>query len=177
MQVDDQIIEDCIVGKRSAQKKLYETYAPRMLSVCMRYCRKREEAEDVMIEGFLKVFQNIHTYRREGVFEGWMRRIMVNHALNYIRKQQKLSGQLHIEEINETEIVREDEPFEFPEGLSPDKIMKMIQTLPDGYRMVFNLYVFEGHNHNEIGQILGISENTSKTQLMKARRWLRKRLD
>jgi RNA polymerase sigma-70 factor (ECF subfamily) len=148
-----------------------------MLGVCLRYSQSREEAEDILQEGFLKVFQNIASFRKEGSLEGWIKRIMINHALNRFRKNRKLPFYEDIEEINETEIIDTNEEPAISEPFLAEILLSMIQSLPQGYRVVFNMYVFEDFSHKEIGETLNISENTSKTQLMKARRLLRKKLE
>jgi RNA polymerase sigma factor (sigma-70 family) len=175
MIVDDSILEGCIAGKRSAQTLLYKKFASTMLGVCMRYSSNRDEAEDIVQEGFIKVFQRISSFRREGSFEGWMKRIMINQALNHYRKNKKVPYHSLIEEIDETEILdlEDAEPFE---PVPTEKLMKLIQNLPEGYRMVFNLYVFEEFSHKDIAESLNVSESTSKTQLLKARRLLRKKI-
>ncbi|MFZ4521664.1 MAG: RNA polymerase sigma factor [Bacteroidales bacterium] len=177
MLVDDSIIEGCIAGKRSAQSALYRKYAAVMLALCLRYAQNHDEAEDILQEAFLKIFQNITSYRKEGSFEGWMKRIMINHALNYYRKNRKLPFLEDIAGINETEIVESEEQQALHAPVSAEKLTALIQMLPPGYRMVFNMYVFEEYSHKEISRELSISENTSKTQLLKARRMLRKKLD
>jgi RNA polymerase sigma-70 factor (ECF subfamily) len=173
---DDSIIEGCVAGKRSAQSALYRAYASVMMAVCLRYAQNRDEAEDILQEAFLKIFQNISTYRKEGSFEGWMKRIMINHALNYYRKNRKQPFLEDIDSINETEIMEKEEEPAIHAPVSAEKLTAIIQLLPPGYRMVFNMYVFEEYSHKEISQELCISENTSKTQLLKARRMLRKKL-
>ncbi|MCX6268740.1 MAG: RNA polymerase sigma factor [Bacteroidetes bacterium] len=176
MLIDDAIIEGCVAGKRSAQSALYRKFSAVMLAICMRYAQNRDEAEDILQEAFLKIFQNIDSYRKEGSFEGWMKRIMINHALNYYRKNRKLPFLEDIESINETEIMEKDDQPAIHAPLSAEKITVLIQMLPPGYRMVFNMYVFEEYSHKEIAMELGISENTSKTQLLKARRMLKKKI-
>lgn len=176
MLIDDSIIEGCVAGKRSAQSALYRKYAAVMLAICLRYAQNHDEAEDILQEAFLKIFQNISSYRKEGSFEGWMKRIMINHALNYYRKNRKLPFLEDIESINETEIMGKEDHYAVHAPISADKLTALIQMLPPGYRMVFNLYVFEEYSHKEISQELSISENTSKTQLLKARRMLRRKL-
>jgi RNA polymerase sigma-70 factor (ECF subfamily) len=176
MLIDDSIIEGCVAGKRSAQSALYRKFASVMLAVCLRYAQNRDEAEDILQEAFLKIFQNIGSYRKEGSFEGWMKRVMINHALNYYRKSRKLPYHEDIDSINETDIMEKDEPSVSHAPVSAEKLIALIQLLPPGYRMVFNLYVFEEFSHKEISEALNISENTSKTQLLKARRMLRKKL-
>jgi len=175
MIVEDSILEGCIAGKRSAQSQLYKKCASTMLGVCMRYASNRDEAEDIVQEGFIKVFQRISSFRREGSFEGWIKRIMINQALNHYRKNRKVPFTSVIEEIDETEIVdmEESEPMDV---IPADMLLGMIQKLPEGYKMVFNLYVFEEFSHKEIAESLNVSESTSKTQLLKARRLLRKKI-
>ena len=176
MLIDESIIEGCVEGKRSAQSALYRKFSSVMLAVCLRYAQNRDEAEDILQEAFLKIFQNIGSYRKEGSFEGWMKRVMINHALNYYRKNRKLPFHEDIGSINETEIMNNEEPSAMHAPVSAEKLIALIQMLPPGYRMVFNMYVFEEYSHREISETLNISENTSKTQLLKARRMLRKKL-
>jgi RNA polymerase sigma-70 factor (ECF subfamily) len=177
MVIDEQIVKDCIAGKRQAQKLLFETFAPVMLGVCMRYCHDRDEAEDILQEAFIKVFQNIHSFRGEGSLAGWIKRVIVNHAINYINKRNKIARHEKIDEIRETEILDFNETVEFPDEYNPALLLKLIQDLPEGYRTVFNLHIFEDYGHKEIARILGITENTSKTQLFKARRWLKNKIE
>jgi RNA polymerase sigma factor (sigma-70 family) len=176
MIIDDSIIEGCIAGKRSAQNALYRKFSAMMLSVCMRYAQNRDEAEDILQEAFIKIFQNIAGFRGEGSFEGWMKRIMINHALNHYRKNKKTPFTQDINEINEQDILGKEEIQGHHEPVSADILLSLIQLLPQGYRMVFNLYVFEEYSHKEIAKELNISESTSKTQLLKARRMLRRKL-
>ncbi|MEI7490086.1 MAG: sigma-70 family RNA polymerase sigma factor [Bacteroidota bacterium] len=177
MVIDEKIVKDCIAGKRQAQKLLFDTFAPLMLGVCIRYCRDRDEAEDILQEAFIKVFQNIHSFRGEGSLTGWIKRVVVNHAINYINKRNKIARHEKIDEIRETEIIDMNEVIEFPEEYNPALLLKLIQELPSGYRTVFNLHIFEDYGHKEIAEALGISENTSKTQLFKARRWLKNKIE
>jgi len=166
------ILKGCREGKRIAQKQLYEKYVSSMLAICLRYSKSRDEAEDLIQEGFLKIFHNINTYRKRGSLEGWIKRIMINHALNQYKKNRKIPYAEDVDEINESEILFFDEEAEYIEPVPAETLLTMIQTLPEGYRMVFNLYVFEKYSHKEIAEAMNISENTSKTQLMKARRQL-----
>jgi RNA polymerase sigma factor (sigma-70 family) len=177
MLIDETILQGCIEGKRNAQYELYRKFASTMLGVCVRYSQSRQEAEDILQEGFLKVFQNIASFRKEGSLEGWIKRIMINHALNRFRKNRKQPFYEDIEEINETEIIKTNEEPAVNETYPTEILLSMIQSLPQGYRLVFNMYVFEDYSHKEIADTLKISENTSKTQLMKARRLLRKKLE
>ena len=175
----ENIIEDCSKGKRRAQNLLYKQYAPMLLGVCMRYCRNKSEAEDVLQEGFIKIFANIDKFKiiKGGTFEGWLKRIMVNTALNNYRDSVKRGVIVDIDEAN---VPDEDTSFEEQNkdvSFSKNEIMKVIQSLPAGYKMVFNLYVFENYSHQEIAVLLNISVNTSKSQLSKARRYLRDKLN
>lgn len=169
---ESELIDECIRQKRKAQYTLYERYASTMLAVCMRYSRNREEAEDLMQEGFLKVFDKIATFRGQGSLEGWIRRIMTNNALNHLKSRKILFSEEDPQRMSEN---LPDEPLSDgnEELYSPEEMMKAVQKLPDGYRIVFNLYVFEGFSHREIAESLSISENTSKSQLSRARKYLR----
>ncbi len=164
------IIKKCIRGNRDAQSRLYHLYAPVMFIVCQRYARSREDAEDILQEGFIKVFINLEQYRAEGSFEGWMRRIFINCALQKYRSQTSL----HVITLDE-----EHEYFYFVDeqvtsDLGVKELISLIQLLPASCRMVFNLYVFEGLKHSEIARHLGISEGTSKSNLFDARKQLQK---
>jgi RNA polymerase sigma-70 factor (ECF subfamily) len=171
--IDEEIIlKGCREGKRVAQKQLYEKYVSSMLAICLRYSKSRDEAEDLIQEGFLKIFQNINTYRKHGSLEGWIKRIMINHALNQYKKNRKIPFAEDVDAINENEILSRDEEVENIEPVPAETLLAMIQSLPEGYRMVFNLYVFEKYSHRDIAEAMNFSENTSKTQLMKARRQL-----
>jgi RNA polymerase sigma factor (sigma-70 family) len=173
------IIEDCKKGKYSAQSTLYTKFSSKMLGVCLRYCRNREEAEDIFQDGFIKVFLNIRnfTYNDENDIEKWMRRIMVNTAINHRRDNMKYYKQANIDEIDETDIIDDHEIEEENKiQVSHEKVLEIIQLLPEGYRMVFNLYVFEKFSHCEIAAALNITESTSKSQLFKARRFIRCKL-
>jgi RNA polymerase sigma-70 factor, ECF subfamily len=163
---------------RAAIGELYDQHAPWLLAVCLRYAGNREDAEDVLHEGFMKIIRNIENFRskQEGSMEAWMRRIMVNTSLNYIRDHKKEKMFIGLDSVREPEqISDEDNDFggcDFTES----QLMDLICELPSGYRTVFNLYVMEDYTHKEIAELLGISENTSKSQLSKARNLLRKRL-
>lgn len=176
-EADLKIIEGCIKGKRRAQNKLYNMYAPLLFGICLRYARNKDEAEDILQEGFIKIFSSIRGFRGEGSFEGWLKRIIVNTAITH--NKQSLKHQFHadIDEIEEIKIVA-DEAEEIPMMKVPQAtLMSLIQKLPEGYKMVFNLYVFEQYTHKEIADFLGVSVNTSKSQLMKARRVLAGRIN
>ena len=175
---DDQIIKGCRKGKRHAFNMLYKKYASVMLGICMRYSRNRPEAEDVLQEGFIRVFNNINSFEGRGSFEGWLKRIMVNTAINQFK-----AGKKHMiyDDIDTSSraiaALSTTAGEEVYEGdFSQEELLGMINDLPDGYRMVFNLFVIEEMSHKEIAAILEFSENTSKSQLSKARKWLRARI-
>ena len=168
---DADLIAACRQGNSRAQKLLYERFAGLMLSVCLRYLRHREDAEEVMIGGFVKVFRALNQYRHEGSFEGWIRRIMVNEALGQLRRKEPLH--LAIDDVPSTAAVT---PATADTQLQADDMLALLAELPAGYRTVFNLYALEGYSHPEIAELLGISEGTSKSQLSKARAMLQRRL-
>ena len=147
-----------------------------MLGICMRYCKRKEEAEDVLHEGFIKVFSNVSNFRGEGSFEGWIKRIMINTSLSYYHTNLKQHFQSGVEELEELTTGGEDEGV-YSSAPPRSELLSLIQALPDGYRFVFNMYVFEDFSHKEIASELGISVNTSKSQLAKARRKLQKQLE
>jgi RNA polymerase sigma factor (sigma-70 family) len=157
-------IAACQQNDPKAQRQLYEQHAPTMLGVCHRYVKRMEIAEEMLSNGFIKVFKNISYYEGRGSFEGWVRKIMVRECLDYIKVQRGIwisiedAPYLPDNQIDSTDV-----------NLSVAELMALIDTLPVGYRTVFNLYAIEGYKHQEIAEMLGISENTSKTQLMKAR--------
>ncbi len=169
MVTEHDIIKGCIAGKREFQKKLYETFSGKMLFVCFRYCKNREEAEDVLQEGFIKVFKHINTFKFEGSFEGWVRRIMVNTAIEHIRKNKHTHAFDDVENMVESP----ESELDITGKLNEKELLKMVHMLPDGYRAVFNLYAIEGYSHKEIADLLGIAEGTSKSQLSKAKVFLK----
>ena len=165
-----ELIQGCIDNDRASQNRLYTRLSPGMMVVCLRYARSREEAEEILQEGFLQVFKSIKQYKGEGAFEGWVRKIMVNTAL------QKLRIRTHLKPIPGSELIAEtvaDKDYILPE-LSAKELIGLIQQLSPMYRAVFNLYVFEGFKHREIAAELGISEGTSKSNLSDARNILQK---
>lgn len=169
---EQQLIKGCAAGDRAYQTKLYNLFAPKMLGVCLRYAKNREEAEEILQEGFLRVFNYINTFKGAGSFEGWIRKIMVNCALLRYRNKTQLQPVIRLNNFNydaagETDIAS---------NLDAKDLLSLVQTLPDGYRIVFNLYVFEGYKHREIAEALGISEGTSKSNLSDARSFLQKKL-
>lgn len=176
MSVDQKIVEGCIAGKRRAQSQLYTKFSAGMLGICLRYCRNLEDAEDVLQEGFIKVFRSIQSFRGESSIGAWIKRIMINTAITHNKKL--ISSGMSRTELLDTDDFEEPENEEFAlQPVDPEKLLLYIQELPEGYRTVLNLYVFEGYTHKEIAESLSISENTSKTQLFKARKFLRNKIE
>jgi RNA polymerase sigma-70 factor (ECF subfamily) len=165
------IIDACVRGESWACKRVYELYAPTMMSLCMRYVGNRETARDLLQDGFLRVFTHIHTYSYKGAFAGWIYRIFVTTSLEYLRKTDALKLAVDIMEYNEQ---IEDIDVSVLDRLSEEDLMECIAKLPPGYRTVFNMYVIEGYSHREIAEALGISVTTSKTQFLRARTALQK---
>jgi RNA polymerase sigma-70 factor, ECF subfamily len=180
--VEEALIRKAIARDAGAIEALYDRYAPALLSVCFRYCGNRDDAEDILHDGFIKIIRKIQTFkvRSEGSLEAWMRRIMVNTALNFLRSRLKEKNFVDIVPILDL-IDHHDEELADPEEiylkLDREKILELICELPAGYRTVFNLYVFEQYGHKEIAELLKCSENTSKSQLSKARALLRKKMN
>lgn len=168
---DQELIKACLKGKRTGQKELYDKYAPKMFGICLRYAKNYHLAEDLLQEGFIKVFRNLDGFRGTGSFEGWVRRIFVNTAIEHYRKNNLLYS---VSEPTEAEAgpVQNDAM----DNLSVADLLKLVNELSDGYRMVFNLYAIEGYTHKEIGEMLGISEGTSKSQLARARNILKQKV-
>jgi RNA polymerase sigma-70 factor (ECF subfamily) len=171
-ETEQQIIKGCLTGDRAFQTKLYNLHAPKMLGVCLRYARNREEAEEILQEGFLRVFTYIKTFKGVGSFEGWIRKIMVNAALFRYRNKTQLQPVIRLNNTDHDVAGETD----ISSGMDAKELLSLVQTLPPGYRMVFNLYVFEGYKHREIAEALGISEGTSKSNLSDARAYLQKAL-
>ncbi len=170
---EQELIRGCKKGDRQAQELLYRRYSPRLYGVCLRYASSKEEAEDFLQEGFMKIYRNLYKYQPTGSFSAWLYRLMVNVALEKIRQNQKRKNQLSIDEmVNDPEI-----PEDIFSGFGVRTIVKMVQQLPEGYRVVFNLYVIEGYSHKEIASMLDITESTSKSQLSRAKATLRKLLE
>ncbi|MCX6213427.1 sigma-70 family RNA polymerase sigma factor [Spirosoma sp.] len=151
-------------GESRAHKVIYERYAGKMLAVCTRYCANRADAEEVMLDGFMKVFEKIEQFREDGSFEGWIRRIMVTESLMFLRKAKQWRQEISLDEVT----VEPD--YEWADtAVNENDLLRMVNQMPDGYRTVFNLYAIEGYSHIEIAEMLGISEGTSKSQLSRAR--------
>ncbi len=162
---DEELRALCIKGDGSAQNELYNRYAPKLWGVCLRYAKNRMSAEDILQEGFIRIFTYLDKYKGHGSFEGWMRRTMVNTAINFYKKNLKSGKEM---EYTEVFAAKSYEPDAISQ-ISNEEVLGLIQELPQGYRTVFNLYVMEGYSHKDIGKELNISENTSKSQLSRAR--------
>lgn len=165
---EQKLIAGCQGGESWAYKKLYELHAPIMMSVCMRYVNDRETAKDILQEGFIKVFTKFHTYSGKGSIGGWMRRIFVTTALEYLRQNNALRLSVSLEG-NDT---MEYSDVSALDQLSADEIMECIAKLPDGYRTIFNLFAIEGYTHSEIAKMLNIQESTSRSQFLRGRKVL-----
>ena len=161
---EDILIKKCIEWERSAQNRLYALYVSKMFAVCLRYSRNHEEAEDILQEGFIKIYKKLGSFRSEGSFEGWVRRIFVNTAIEHFRRKRYLQPVTEKEEST-----LEGNYLSVLDSLAERDILELVQQLSPGYRTVFNMYVVEGYTHKEIGDILGISEGTSKSQLSRAK--------
>lgn len=169
-QEENEIIQLAVANNRSAQQQIYSKFSPKMLSVCRQYIKDMHQAEDVMLTAFMKVFLNLSKFENKGSFEGWIRRIMVNECISFIRVEKKVK---YVEDENYFE-----ESFNNIESqFSVEEIQFLIDSLPDGYKMVFNLYVIEGYKHQEIASMLNINEGTSKSQLSHARKMLQGQLN
>ncbi|MCD4746062.1 MAG: sigma-70 family RNA polymerase sigma factor [Bacteroidales bacterium] len=149
---------------------LYKRYAPKMYGVCLRFAKNKMEADDILQDGFIKILTNIKSYRNEGSLEGWVRKTIVNTAINFYKKNARYLKDISIEQ---TEIINYDNEG-IIDNLSVKELLNLVQQLPEGYRLIFNLYVIEGYTHKEISKMLKISENTSKSQLSRARKTLQK---
>ncbi len=167
------LIKQCQKNKGSAQKELYELFAPWLFGVCLQYCKNRTEAEDNLQEGFIKIFNCINQFKFNGSFEGWMRRIVVNTIIASFRKKNPVYFTDSIDEFEDSYL--EDNNDDYNE-LDSKALFQIIETLPPKYKMVFNLYALEGYSHKEISEILGISEGTSKSNLSRARNLLKEGL-
>jgi RNA polymerase sigma factor (sigma-70 family) len=165
---DDAILQGCLRNDTTAQRELYNRYSPKMLSVCYRFAHHREDAEDMLQEGFIKVFSQIHTFQSKGAFEGWVRRIIVHTCINHLKKNKKFNESVDI--IHATSIqVREES---VPSIVQAKQVVECIRLLPIGYRTVLNLYAIEGYSHKEIADMLDIEESTSRSQYTRAKQML-----
>lgn len=167
------LIKACLAGDRLSQHKLYEQFAAPMFAVCLRYAQNKEEAEEIVQEGFLQVFKSLKTFENKGSFEGWMKKIMVYSAIQNFRKRSKLYLLLKPDDAAAEPAVESEDILA---KLGKKELLGMVQMLPPTYRLIFNLYVFEGYKHKEIAAMLGISEGTSKSNFFDAKVILQKRI-
>ena len=170
--LSDRLLKACIQGDRKAQRKLYEQLAPKMFPVCLRYMNNREMAEDVMQDGFVTLFSKLDSYSGTGSFEGWARKIFVNTALMQLRRNDVLKESDNLDDAWD---IGSPDPSAIQE-IGHKELLELIAELPSGFRTVFNMYVIEGYSHKEIADELGISENTSRSQLQRARVILQKKI-
>jgi RNA polymerase sigma-70 factor (ECF subfamily) len=168
---DHDLIEGCLLGNPVMQKKLYDEYAPKMYGICLRYAANNEDAKDILQDGFVKVFTNLGKFKAMGSFEGWMRRIFVNTAIEHYRRK----NQLYAISENQEEHIPNQEVSAL-DALEADDIIRLISELPNGYRTVFNLFAVEGYSHKEIAIMMNISEGTSKSQYARAKAWLQEKI-
>ena len=167
----EDLIHGCLNNSQKAQRDLYERYSSLMFSICLRYVGNHPQAEDIMISGFMKIFGNINQFQGKGSFEGWMRKIMVNESLAFIRKNKSMYLEVDIQVVD-----YEPNYGRLGDRLEADDLIKLVDELPVGYKTIFNLYAIEGYSHKEIAEMLDISVNTSKSQLSRARTLLQSKL-
>ena len=173
-QQEYKIIKKCLRGNSRAQKELYDTFKVKWFMICLRYAHNKMEAEDMLQEGLISVFKELKQFdAKRATFSAWSNKVMVNAALQHLRKWKKLNFTESVDDY-QNKLANNENVFE---TLGAKELTTLVQNLPDGYRVVFNLYVMEGYKHREIADILSISENTSKTQLLKAKKMLRNQLE
>lgn len=170
---DDTLVKECVKGNPKAQRMLFDKFSSKMMTVCLRYTKDTSEAEDALQDGFIKIFNKLPEFKMEGSLEGWIRRIMVNTSLDALRKAKRFQTDANLEEVD-----YKVSNFELAsDQLQAADLLKIINEMPDGYKVVFNLFAIEGYGHKEIGELLGISENTSKSQYSRARAFLKTQLE
>jgi RNA polymerase sigma-70 factor (ECF subfamily) len=167
---EEQLVKACISGNASAQKEFYDLFAKKMMGVCLRYTNDYEEAQDVLQDGFIKVYAKLSKFVNKGSLEGWVRRIMVNTALDHYRKNKKFQKDVEIDSVS----FKLEKQEYIVEEINAQDLLKIIQSIPEGYRVVFNLFAIEGYSHKEIAEQLGVTESTSKSQYSRAKKMLRK---
>lgn len=172
-----ELIKACKKQDTNAQRELYETYAPRMMGLCMMYCKNSDAAQDMLHDGFIKVFTQIKKYSGRGSFEGWMRRVFVNTILENFRKEKRKLQLISEMEVLEEEVMDENLERLFDDNITEQTLLEMIQELPDGYRTVFSLYIFEDMSHREIAKQLGIKEAASRSQYSRAKSSLKEKIN
>lgn len=170
---EKQLLKDCLKGDVKAQKRLYEAFAPKMFGVCLRYAPDHDIAADYLQEAFIRVFNHLGQFRGEGSLEGWIRRVVVNTSLEKLRRNDVLKNAADLDAVTRFEYDVE----QIDEKINAAELLQLIQSMPNGFRTVFNLYAIEGYTHQEIGKMLNINEGTSKSQFARARQWLIQRLE
>jgi RNA polymerase sigma factor (sigma-70 family) len=165
---EEAILKGCLQNEAAAQRELYNRYSPKMLSVCYRFAHNREDAEDMLQEGFIKIFSQMHTFGNRGAFEGWVRRIIVHTCINILKKNKKFNESVDIIHATGAQVREES----VPSIVQAKQIVECIRMLPIGYRTVLNLYAIEGYSHREIGMMLDIEESTSRSQYTRAKAML-----
>ena len=171
LDIHEDLIEQCKSGNSKAQEQLYKQYARAMFNICRRMTNNQTEAEDILQEAFADAFYRLNTFRFESTFGAWLKRIVVNHCINHLKK--KRAELVPMEDLSMFESRHDDQFDENEKELNVNRIMKAFELLPDGYRVIFSLYLLEGYDHTEISQILGISESTSKSQFLRAKQKIR----
>lgn len=166
------LIRGCIDRDRRMQEELYNRFSPKMYAVCLRYSNNTDDAQDLLQEGFIKIYKNLDRFRAEGSFEGWVRRVFINTSIEHYRRKVNLFSTSEKEEN-----LIEDSSWNALDKLAEKDIIKLVQELSPGYRTVFNMYAIEGYSHKEIGNMLGINEGTSKSQLARAKGILQKKIE
>ena len=170
---EESLIAGCIKGNQMAQKALFDSFSPKFFALCLRYMNSTGDAEDVLQEGMVKIFTKLPEYKGKGSFEGWMRRIIVNTCLDQIRKNQKLKLDVSIDK----EEYKLSMNAHILENMSANELIEEIKKMPPGYRVVFNMFAIEGYSHQEIAEKLGVKESTSKSQYLRARAYLKERIE
>jgi len=163
--IEQSLISACLENDAVAQRELYNRYSPKMLSICFRFAYNKEDAEDMLQEGFIKIFTQIHTFQNKGSFEGWMRKIIVHTCINFLKKYKKFNDNVDINYAS-AEFIKEET---LPSIMQGKQVVECIRKLPLGYRTVLNLYAIEGYSHKEIGEMLDIQESTSRSQFTRAK--------
>jgi RNA polymerase sigma factor (sigma-70 family) len=169
---EKQLIAHCLQGDRNAQRRLYELFSDKMMGVCLRYCKDKETAKDLLHDGFLKIYTHLDSFEGKGSFEGWIRRIMINTALEYLRKKSDEGYNMDIEEA----FTLTSDDYGVLEKMQADELLKTIQKLPDTYRTTFNLFVIEGYSHREIAEAMNITESSSRVYLTRAKQLIQQML-
>ena len=165
---EEAIFQGCLKNNAAAQKELYNRYSPKMLAVCYRFAHNREDAEDMLQEGFIKVFSQLHTFQNKGAFEGWIRKIIVHTCINNLKKNKRFNDSVDLAYASGVQIREES----VPSIVQAKQVVECIRILPMGYRTVLNLYAIEGYSHKEIGDMLDIEESTSRSQYTRAKQML-----